>query len=67
MIQRCWPTLEAEGMIDHFGFRESHMAFTAPGRAAVWASFDGIAATQSATSPSPRQAAIHPSCLPRFG
>jgi hypothetical protein len=54
-------------MIDHFGFRESHMAFTAPGRAAVWASFDGIAATQSATPPSPRQAAIHPSCLPRFG
>ncbi len=30
MIQRYWPTREAEGMIDHFGFRESHMAFTAP-------------------------------------
>ena len=32
------------------GFRESHMAFTAPSWAAVWAFFDGIAATQSATS-----------------
>ena len=40
MILRYWPTREAEGMIDHFGFRESHMAFTAPSRAAVRAFFD---------------------------